>query len=45
MLDARLLLLERDVGEAPADGRDLSQFRRMAYLLGDSVSSFRSLAP
>src|SRR5688572_16466155 len=34
MLDAGLLLLKRDAREAPADGGDLLQFRRMAYLLG-----------
>src|SRR5882672_11441871 len=34
VLDASLLLLKRDSREAPADGGDLLQFLRMAYLLG-----------
>jgi hypothetical protein len=34
MLDASLLLLKRNARKAPADGRDLLQFLRMAYLLG-----------
>jgi len=40
MLDARLLLLERNAREAPADGGDLLQFRRMAYLLGNNELLF-----
>src|SRR5215813_8718243 len=34
MLNASLLLLKRNAREASADGGDLLQFRRMAYLLG-----------
>ena len=34
MPDASLLLLKRNARESPADGGDLLEFRRMAYLLG-----------
>src|SRR5215467_11327828 len=40
MLDPSLLLLKRNACEAPTDGGDLSQFRRMAYLLGDDEFLF-----
>src|SRR5262249_3929455 len=40
MLDAGLLLLKRDAGEASAYGGDLLQFRRTAYLLSDDELLF-----